>query len=59
MASSEEKNQLLSTFKLIDKNGDGKISEAELIEGISPLLTNFQHTRKQSAAIKQNWRQQQ
>jgi calcium-dependent protein kinase len=33
LASKEEMNELHKAFKALDKNSDGKLSRAELIEG--------------------------
>ncbi len=33
MATTDEKNSLLKTFKALDTNGDGTLSRDELIKG--------------------------
>jgi len=38
LATREEKSQLLTTFQLLDANGDGKLSREELIAGYQKIL---------------------
>jgi len=38
LATREEKSQLLTTFQLLDLNGDGKLSREELITGYQKIL---------------------
>jgi Ca2+-binding EF-hand superfamily protein len=33
MTTKDEKKELLSTFKQLDLNGDGKLSKMELLQG--------------------------
>lgn len=40
MASKEEKNELLKTFKALDKNKDGQLSKEELMEGYGSVFGN-------------------
>mmetsp|Transcript_20995 Transcript_20995/g.2804 ORF Transcript_20995/g.2804 Transcript_20995/m.2804 type:complete len:145 (-) Transcript_20995:100-534(-) len=39
MATREEKNDLLGTFKLLDSDNDGKITEKELLVGYQMVLS--------------------
>lgn len=38
LSTREEKNQLLSTFQLLDANGDGKLSREELVDGYRKIM---------------------
>ena len=42
MASQKTKEHLAETFKVLDTNGDGKLSKEELKSGISEHLTDNQ-----------------
>lgn len=38
MASKEEQTELMKTFKLLDLNNDGKLSQEELVIGYSKFM---------------------
>ena len=38
MASKEEQTELMKTFKLLDINNDGKLSQEELVIGYSKFM---------------------
>lgn len=50
LASREEKSQLLTTFQLLDLNGDGKLSREELITGYQKIL-GLEHAEIEVEAI--------
>jgi calcium-dependent protein kinase len=39
VATKDEKNELLNTFKAIDENGDGLLSRQELIKGYNLIFS--------------------
>ena len=45
LASYEEKKEVMETFQVLDKNGDGKLSKDELIDGCKEL-GNFKMSKQ-------------
>ena len=43
MTTKEEKNDLMKTFKMLDKNGDGKLTRDELMEGYNKTIAISDH----------------
>ena len=46
LASKDEKNDLLKTFKSLDLNGDGKLSREELIIGFNKICSDPEEAKE-------------
>ena len=51
IASQQEKDELSKAFEQLDKNGDGVLTKAELIEGYSKVYDNRQKAEEMVKSI--------